>query len=131
MAFLLDTNIVIAILNRRSTRAIEHLAAFREEVKLSSIVLHELAFGAYNSVAPIPNLRKVHELNLPVLDLTRADAIVGGRVRAMLRQSGTPIGHYDVLIAGQALARDLTLVTNNTREFSRVEGLRLEDWTLA
>ena len=56
------------------------------------------------------------------------DARASGRVRAALAASGRPIGAYDVLIAGQALARELTLVTHNTREFGRVEGLRVEDW---
>lgn len=131
MEFLLDTSIVIAILNRRSEPAIERLAAIRADTALSAIVMHELSFGAYNSSAPVANLRKVHQLDLPVLDLTRADAIMGGRVRAKLKEAGTPIGHYDVLIAGQALCRGMTLVTNNTREFARVDGLRLEDWTVA
>ena len=131
ISYLLDTNIVIAVLNRRSELAIRRLAMMRDEVALPAIVMHELAFGAYNSADPVQNLRKVHGLSLPTLNMTRADAISAGRVRAILKASGMPIGHYDLLIAGQALSRGLTLVTNNTREFARVEGLKLEDWTAA
>ena len=56
------------------------------------------------------------------------DARCAAEIRAVLNAAGTPIGSYDILIAGQAVARELTLVTHNTREFSRVQGLRIEDW---
>ena len=65
-----------------------------------------------------------------MLEFDEDDARCAGEIRDLLRRAGTPIGPYDTLIAGQALARDLTLVTHNTREFSRVSGLRLEDWEL-
>ena len=64
-----------------------------------------------------------------MLSFDEEDARISGEIRAQLAKKGTPIGPYDVLIAGQALARGLTLVTANTREFSRVEGLRLVDWS--
>ncbi len=67
--------------------------------------------------------------DLTVVDFTSDDARMAGAIRADLARAGTPIGPYDVLIAGQARVRDLCLVTNNTREFGRVSGLRLEDWT--
>lgn len=67
--------------------------------------------------------------DLEILDLEREDARAAGEIRAELARRGTPIGPYDVLIAGQAMARGLPLVTNNTAEFERVAGLRLEDWT--
>lgn len=129
MQFLLDTNIVIAILNGRSEAAAMRLAADRADAVMSAIVMHELAFGAYNSARPVENLRKVHALDLPMLDLTYGDAIQAGVIRATLKAGGNPIGHYDVLIAGQARCRGLTLVTNNTREFARVVGLKVQDWT--
>ncbi len=66
--------------------------------------------------------------NVPVLDMDQRDAITAGEIRASLALSGKPIGPYDLLIAGQAKARDLTMVTNNIREFERVPGLRVEDW---
>lgn len=68
--------------------------------------------------------------DFPVLDFDRNDGLVAGEIRASLAAKGMPIGLYDVLIAGQAKARGLTLVTNNTAEFKRVDGLRSEDWML-
>ena len=65
-----------------------------------------------------------------ILDFTANDAQAAGRIRAELKKAGTPIGAYDLLIAGQALARNLVLVTANTREFGRVHGLKFEDWTI-
>ena len=67
-------------------------------------------------------------LQFAVLDFDREDARRAGELRAQLSVAGTPIGPYDVLIAGQALARGLTLVTHNTREFGRIAGLKFEDW---
>lgn len=93
------------------------------------IVLHELYYGAFNSTKLEQNLDELSSFELPMLPFEMGDARVAGEVRAALRQLGTPIGAFDLLIAGQALARDLTIVTNNVREFSRVQGLRVEDWT--
>jgi tRNA(fMet)-specific endonuclease VapC len=67
-------------------------------------------------------------VRLPILDFTTEDARAAAEVRTSLEGRGTPIGSFDTLIAGQALARDLTLVTRNRREFERVDGLRVEDW---
>jgi tRNA(fMet)-specific endonuclease VapC len=63
-----------------------------------------------------------------VLEFDKEDARRSGQIRALLASKGTPIGPYDVLIAGQAIARNLTLITHNTDEFRRVPGLRIEDW---
>jgi tRNA(fMet)-specific endonuclease VapC len=98
------------------------------EVGLSAIVLHELYFGASKSDRAEANLTRIDRLEFERLDYTEQDALVAGDLRAALAAKGTPIGPYDVLIAGQALARDLTVVTHNTREFQRVSGLRVEDW---
>lgn len=68
--------------------------------------------------------------DFPILDFDQNDAFVAGEIRAALAAKGTPIGPYDVLIAGQAKARGLTLVTNNVGEFNRVENLQVEDWSL-
>ena len=68
------------------------------------------------------------DLDFEVVDFNGEDARVAAEIRAILTAAGNLIGPYDILIAGQALARDLTLVTHNTREFSRVSGLRVEDW---
>lgn len=68
--------------------------------------------------------------DFPILDFDQRDAFVAGEIRAALAVKGTPVGPYDVLIAGQAKARELVVITNNTGEFSRVGGLRVEDWTM-
>jgi tRNA(fMet)-specific endonuclease VapC len=70
----------------------------------------------------------IDALQFVVLEFDKEDARQAGQVRALLAAQGTPIGPYDVLIAGQAVARDMILVTRNTQEFERVRGLRFEDW---
>lgn len=98
------------------------------EFGISSIAAHELYFGAYKSGRIEENLARIDYLRLPVVEFDREDAQEAGQVRATLAAAGTPIGPYDVLIAGQAKARNLILVTRNAREFGRVAGLNVEDW---
>lgn len=128
--YLLDTNAVIAVLNDSQSaparRLLEHQP---REVALSSVVMHELYYGAYKSRRRQRNLKLVDALLLHVLSFDREDARRAGEIRAQLASAGTPIGPYDVLIAGQAAARALVLVTRNTKEFERIEGLQLEDWS--
>ena len=131
--YLLDTNAIIALLTQRSDRLLARIRALQPgQIGLSTVVVHELYFGAYKSQKIDFNLETIRRLlaDLVVLELDREDARAAGEIRAALARKGTPIGPYDVLIAGQAVARKLTLVTNNTAEFSRVDTLRLEDWTL-
>jgi tRNA(fMet)-specific endonuclease VapC len=131
---LLDTNAVIALTTRRSDALLRRVEASEPgSLAISAIVAHELYYGAYRSQKVAFNLETLRLLfsDLPVLDLDREDARVAGEIRAELARLGSPIGPYDVLIAGQAKARGLTLVTNNTGEFSRVPDLRVEDWSLA
>lgn len=129
MRFLLDTNIVIAALNDATSRVAKRL---RQEspydVAISSIVAHELYYGAFKSKRAQHNLDLVDALQFPVFEFDREDARQAGALRALLAGQGKPIGPYDALIAGQALARNLILVTSNLREFERVPGLALEDW---
>jgi tRNA(fMet)-specific endonuclease VapC len=130
---LLDTNAVIALLARRSDALLRRVeAAGPGSLAVSSVVMHELYYGAYRSQKVAFNLETLRLLfaDLATLDLDREDARVAGEIRADLARLGTPIGPYDVLIAGQARARNLTLITNNTDEFARVPGLQLQDWTL-
>ena len=129
--YLLDTNTVIHWFNRSDAHVIARAAAERGVSALPSIVWHELCYGAVNGRRPEETIAAYESASLPVLPFDAEDARVAGEIRASLRRAGTPIGPYDVLIAGQALARDLILATNNTREFARVEGLKLEDWTAA
>jgi tRNA(fMet)-specific endonuclease VapC len=126
--YLLDTNAVIAILAGHTgilTRLRQHHPA---DVALSAIVTHELYFGAYRSRNTSANVARVDALRFDVLEFDQDDARCAGEIRARLAAAGTPIGPYDVLIAGQALARDRILVSRNLREFERVPGLRLENW---
>lgn len=130
---LLDTNVIVMLLTGRSdalTRRIE--ASAPGSLAIPVIVAHELWYGAYRSAKVAFNLETLRLLfaDLALLDHDAEDARAAGEIRAELARRGTPIGPYDVLIAGQARARGLTLVTNNTGEFARVDGLTLEDWTL-
>ena len=95
---------------------------------MSAVVIHELYYGAFKSQRVEKNVARVDALQFPVLEFDQEDARQAGEVRAHLASKGTPIGPYDVLIAGQARARKLTLVTHNTTEFQRVPGLKVEDW---
>jgi tRNA(fMet)-specific endonuclease VapC len=130
MRYLLDTNAVIALLNRAESKAFATTMKHRsEDVATSSIVMHELFFGAYKSARQARNLSVLEALRLTILDFDGDDAREAGRIRAQLAQGGRPIGPYDVLIAGQALRHRMILVTANMREFSRVSGLVCEDWS--
>ena len=130
----LDTNAAIALLERVGSPVHARLkSALRsgETVVVSSVVVFELANGAARSGRPDANARRIGEFlagEIPVLSLDADDAVEAGRIRADLRRAGTPIGPYDILIAGQARRRNAVLVTANNREFERVAGLRLEDW---
>ncbi|KPF64598.1 pilus assembly protein [Bosea sp. AAP35] len=128
MIYLLDTNALTALMRgHRAVRArIRDVAV--SDIVLSSIVMHEYYYGAFHGSRTDETIARAQELPFVRLDFTDADARCACQIRAALRSRGAPIGPYDVLIAGQALARGLILVTNNVSEFSRVEGLRVEDW---
>jgi tRNA(fMet)-specific endonuclease VapC len=85
-------------------------------------------YGAFKSSRAVENVALVDALQLPVIEFDKEDARQAGQIRAFLSVRGTGIGPYDVLIAGQAVARDMILVTHNTQEFGRVPGLQIEDW---
>jgi len=134
--YLLDTNTVVALLRNKPAGVRER---YREAEKsgdylaVSSIVLFELWYGAEKSGRVRENTERLRILlsgDLDLLDFDDQDAQTAGRVRAALEKIGTPIGAYDLLIAGQALRRGLTVVTANTSEFSRVAKLSWEDWTI-
>jgi tRNA(fMet)-specific endonuclease VapC len=133
--YLLDTNAVVALLRDKPARVRER---YREAegsgacLAVSSVVLFELWYGVEKSGRAQENAERLRVLlsgDLDLLDFDDEDAQTAGRVRAALEKAGTPIGAYDLLIAGQALRRKLTVVTANTSEFSRVPGLSWEDWT--
>ena len=126
--YVLDTNAVIALMkgDKRFIAKIKQHAP--TDICMTSITLHELYYGACKSQRRAENLARIELLKLEVLPFDEQDALSAGEVRASLAAAGTPIGPLDVLIAGAALARNLTLVTHNTREFERVSDLRLADW---
>lgn len=128
MKFLLDTNALIAVL-KSSPDFLRRMRQYQPtDFGMPVIVVHELYFGAYRSTQVARNLARIEEIQFEVLDFDAEDARQAGEIRAALAATGTPIGPYDALIAGQALARGLALVTHNTREFGRVLGLVVEDW---
>ena len=136
MTYLLDTNVCIALINgrpegvrRRFTRESSSGAA----IATSSVVVFELWYGVGKSQRPEANTRRLTTFlsgPVDVLELDDEDARTAGEMRAALEASGTPIGAYDLLIAGQSVRRGATLVTANAAEFSRVPNLRWEDWAI-
>jgi tRNA(fMet)-specific endonuclease VapC len=133
ISYLLDTNAIIALIGQKSDKLVQRiLASDPNSLAVSSVVVHELYYGAYKSSRVERNLETLRLLlaDFPMLELDRNDAVVSGAIRASLATKGVPIGPYDVLIAGQAKARGLVLITNNVREFERVDDLVIQDWTL-
>lgn len=134
---LLGTNVVIAILNDRPPHVRKQLRATIEDgetVAVSSLVVFELRYGAERSAYPKRNHIRIDDLlagPLEVLPFTAQDAASAGAIRAHLAGQGAPIGPFDVLIAGQAVARALPIVTANTSEFQRVPGLEVRNWDAA
>lgn len=132
----LDTNAVIVALNDRASPVrskMEAAVASGETLTISSIVLFELRYGAAKSARPERNLQRIADFlagPIEVLTFEPVDAEEAGDIRAALERAGTPIGPYDVLLAGQARRHDALLVTANAREFSRVPRLKFEDWAV-
>jgi tRNA(fMet)-specific endonuclease VapC len=129
MRYLLDTNAVIALLKDAKSliarRVRRHVPS---DICISSIVAYELFYGAFKSQRVERNVEVVDGLPLTVLEFDKEDARHAGEIRALLGRKGTPIGPYDVLIAGQARARELVLISRNRSEFERVPGLSVADW---
>ena len=129
--YLLDTNACIHILNGSSPKLTGRLQHHRpSEIRLCSVVKAELLYGARKSARPHQNLRLLDELFAVVGSLSFDDDCAGhaGTIRHDLERVGAPIGPYDLMIAATAIAHDAVLITHNVGEFSRVLGLKLEDW---
>jgi tRNA(fMet)-specific endonuclease VapC len=131
--WLLDTNVWIAYLNKKPSPVQSRILAVPvEKLLLCDVVKAELYYGAYKSLKTTENLARLENLFLIVRSLP-FDAKAArhfGEIRAQLEQGGMLIGAYDMQIAAIALANHLTLVTHNTREFSRITALKLEDWEI-
>jgi tRNA(fMet)-specific endonuclease VapC len=130
MKFLLDTDTCIYALKQSPTVLKHLLAQSREDIAVSVITEAELRRGAAKSTSAAKTLRLVENFLRPlgIVEFTSNDAASYAQSRAKLERAGTPIGPLDTLIAAQAVARKLVLVSNNEREFSRVTGLRIENW---
>jgi tRNA(fMet)-specific endonuclease VapC len=131
VSYLLDTNACIALINGTSPAIrgrFQRAVSSGAQIYVSSVVTFELWYGVAKSVHRSQRLEAFLAGPITLLPLEDEDARVAGSIRAALQASGTPIGAYDVLIAGQAVARQFTLVTANISEFSRVKGLAWQDW---
>lgn len=130
----LDTNAVVAVINKRSPdvrRRLEAALVERTVVGVPAIVLFELRYGIKKSARPQENaaiLAAFLTLGVKLWSFESDDAEEAGDIRAALERAGTPMGPYDILIAAQARRRAALLVTANTEEFARVPGLKTEDW---
>ena len=129
MDYLLDANVVVGLLNNRPLNLVRR--ARREatrDIAISAVVAYELFYGALRSRHVAQNVARIDALRFEVVEFDNEDARQAAEIRALLAAQGTPIGPYDVLIAGQAVARNVVLVTRNVREFARVPRLRVENW---
>jgi tRNA(fMet)-specific endonuclease VapC len=127
---MLDTNLCIRVLRDRPQALRERFNAEATGLCVSSIIVYELLVGAENSAKPVEVLQEVERFlaRLAVLQFDESAAAHAAEIRARLERRGSPIGPYDTLIAGHARSRGLIVITGNLEEFSRVDGLRSEDW---
>jgi len=129
----LDTNVIVDVIRGRPDVRASFLRSVLsgDWMVVSAIVWHELRFGALVSGQPEREWARLDQVlgRFDKIDFDAADAAATAELRAELRQKGAGIGAYDALIAGQARARGWTVATANTREFGRVDGLNVVDWT--
>lgn len=130
LTFMLDTNIAIHVIKQRPIAALNKFNQYASRICVSSITVAELYFGAENSQNIAKNLVQVDDFlsRLIILDYDSQAASHYGNIYADLTKKGNVISENDMHIAGHARSRGLILVTNNLREFERVEGLRLDNW---
>jgi len=131
LRYLLDTNICIYVIKRRPQELLETFNHNAGQMAISAITLSELFHGVEKSAAPSRNLAAVEDFcsRLDLLPYGPKASLHYGQIRASLERSGTPIGVNDLHIAAHARSEGLTLVSNNLREFQRVDGLLLENWS--
>jgi len=131
MKFLLDTNICIYIIKKKPEKVIKRFLEYKPgDIAISSITLAELNYGIEKSSKPDTNTIALKEFLQPliIIDYLQRDTEAYGKIRMELEAKGTPIGAMDLLIAAQAVSRDLILITNNEKEFKRIKGIRIENW---
>lgn len=133
MKYLLDTNVCIRYLQGRLPVILDAIRSRKpDEIVICSVVRAELYYGAMKSQFSTETLVKQRQFidRFPTLSFDDSAALIFGKIRADLHRQGNPIGPYDLQIGAIALANNLTLVTHNTREFSRIEGLQMTDWEI-
>jgi tRNA(fMet)-specific endonuclease VapC len=131
MKYLLDTNICIYIIKKKPENVIKKFTKLKiGSVAISSITLSELYYGIEKSSKPNENMIALQEFISPleIIDFNNDAAFVYGEIRSLLERKGNIIGSMDLLIASIAKSQDLILVTNNTKEFSRISDLKIENW---
>lgn len=131
--YLLDTDICIYLIKNRPVKVPEQFRQHPpQEVAISIITFFELQYGVQKSAYPKRSGKALSKFLRPLnlINLDRFSVREAAIIRAQLETRGTPIGPYDLLIAGLAKSRKMILVTNNAREFKRVEGLQMENWTV-
>lgn len=133
LRYLLDTNVCIRVLRDRPSEIRERFNLEADGLCISTVVLSELLHGAAKSARPEHHRQQIERFaaRLDVLPFDEAAAHHAADIKAALERRGTPIGPYDLLIAGHARSRGLAVVTGNLAEFGRVDGLRCEDWLAA
>ncbi|MGK7897451.1 MAG: type II toxin-antitoxin system VapC family toxin [Xenococcus sp. (in: cyanobacteria)] len=131
MKYLLDTDICIYWLKGRKAVRDKINQVGQNEIAICSITVSELYFGAYNSNKIEQNLVTAETFieSLPIVSLSNNTLKNFGQLKAQLRQAGTPVADFDLLIASVAIIEDMILVTNNTRHYQRIVGLKLDNWT--
>lgn len=132
MLYMLDTNICIYLIKKRADKLLNRMRGFRTaEIGVSVVTVAELQYGVSKSQHKERNQAALEAFLLPldIANFSGDSTLAYGEIRADLEKQGRPIGPLDTMIAAHALSLDVPLVTNNTREFARVPGLRVEDWT--
>lgn len=131
MKLMLDTNICIALIKRKPKDILDKFSAYQVgDICISSVTLAELRYGVAKSQFKEKNQAALDEFILPleVVTFDENAAMVYGNLRAYLEQQGTPIGSLDTMIGAHALSLNLTIITNNTKEFKRIQDLKVVDW---
>jgi tRNA(fMet)-specific endonuclease VapC len=131
---MLDTNICIYLINKKSADLARKIISIASDmIYISTITQSELEFGVAKSQDKLKNSQALSKF-LSIMNIIAYDSYAAetyGVIRAALEQTGNLIGHMDMLIAAHAKSKGFTIITNNTREFARVDGLIIEDWTLS
>ncbi|MBN1410379.1 MAG: type II toxin-antitoxin system VapC family toxin [Spirochaetales bacterium] len=130
--FLLDTNICIYAIKKKSDLVLDNISAnFKHGIYISALTVAELEFGIANSQYPEENRLSLLEFLsiFTILPFDDDDAIPYGKIKKKLRDEGNIIGPIDLLLAAQAISKNLIFVTNNTKELQRIKELRIENWS--